>query len=147
MGPFTEYDLYERYTNGYLFELANSAHSKSVLVEGAQEDLDIYLDNMVQDAKDAGREEAWNDEDDENKREIDRLESKIEELQEKLEEGFETNVAPFIANLSYFLGEILDTSGVDTDDVEAWAFQDGHNEVIRLIMLKLEELAAEAKGK
>ncbi len=161
MGPYDRDCVYERYTNGYLAELIDSGYSHRALTEGAHEDLDQFLESVEEIGREKGMDDGWDTAQDEFSHEITAAKREVEDMQHQLDKiaapllkeiaELKAKVAdaerPFIAELSFFLGELLDTSPIDTEDVEAWAFQDGHNEVIRLLMLRMGELSTKATEK
>jgi hypothetical protein len=126
----------ERYTKGFLVELGDSAYSTDTLHSAAQEDFDHYLYKVEEEAGEAGWERGYDQMSDDEESEIYKLRHDNETLKRRVEEGEKE----IIAKLSYFFGKIAITTPPPTDNVEAWAHQDGWNEVIQEAMTELTRL-------
>lgn len=154
------FDLYEeverqqavkRYAKGYLQETEKSPIRKDVRERGAEADFDVFLDNVGEEGYERGYSHGKGDTESELLEDIRGLENTVDRLEEllkrqdpkrlailereneamrKLSEEAVKEKKAILAELSYFLGGIMDTAPTPTDDVEAWAFQDGNNQAV-----------------
>jgi hypothetical protein len=154
------YDYYEeierrqvedRYSKGYIEETKRSPIREDVRRKGAANDLDAFLDDVDDKGYNRGYSDGQSDAEHELAEDIRGLENTVDRLEELLRRNDPKRLAAIeaenetmrklrdeavdekkriFAEVSYFLGTLLDTSETPTDDVEAWAYQDGNNQAI-----------------
>lgn len=141
----------KRYSKGYLEETKQSPIRKDVRERGAAADFDVFLDGVDEEGYERGYSHGKADAESEMLEDLRGLENTVDRLEELLGRADTKRVATIeaennamrklrdeavkekkaiLAELSYFLGTIMDTSPTPTDDVEAWAFQDGNNQAV-----------------
>lgn len=141
----------KRYSKGYLEETKQSPIRNDVRERGAAADFDVFLDGVDEEGYERGYSHGKADAESEMLEDLRGLENTVDRLEELLGRADTKRVATIeaennamrklrdeavkekkaiLAELSYFLGTIMDTSPTPTDDVEAWAFQDGNNQAV-----------------
>jgi hypothetical protein len=165
--PFDYYEeiekhqVFDRYAKGYVSETKNSPIREEIREKGASNDLDAFLGGLDDESYNRGYTAGQTDTEHELLEDIRGLENTVDRLEDllsrqdtkrldalesentavkKLRDEAVKEKQAVLAELSYFLGTILDTNPTPTDDVEAWAFQDGNNQAIIKVQEWVESL-------
>jgi hypothetical protein len=123
-------EVLELYTAGYALSMASTAYSTDTIRDGAEEDLRSFLVRLDEQAEEAGWDRGYDEAVENEKAEVKRLRERNEELEELLAKS----ERPTVDALSRFMSQLLITTPTPVDDVEQWAFQDGHNGAIQQII-------------
>lgn len=144
-------EVEERYARGYLEETKRSPIREDARRKAAVNDLNAFLDAEEDDARGRGYAEGQSDSEIELAEETDTLQKTVDRLEDivarsdperlarveaeneefkKLRDEAVDEKKRIFAEISYFLGTLVDTDKTPTDDVEAWAYQDGNNQAI-----------------
>lgn len=133
----------ELYCSGYLTDLEYSPYTRRALADGAKEDFSRFIFGV----EEAAAEKAYDDGysavvyDNDQLAEKQELLAKQQKLQiAKLQKELDEKDSIALAELSFYLGQSFKANATPTHDVELWAYQDGWNEVIQLLMKKIAEI-------
>lgn len=111
-------------------------------VSSASDSVDS-IENQIE-AKERELEQLRAKREDVKDKALEDLKSENQALKDKLAKADSSGeLKKALATLSWELGQLMQSTEPDPNDVEAWAYRDGYNEVINIIMGKISELSGE----